>query len=31
MYESAVVDILDDNKEVIAVEINNKDFQFVFN
>lgn len=30
-YESAVVDILDDNKELITVEINDKDFQFIFN
>ena len=30
-YESAVVDILDDNKEIITVEINDKDFQFIFN
>ena len=30
-YESAVVDILDNNKELITCEINDKDFQFVFN
>lgn len=30
-YESAVVDILDNNKELITVEINDKDFQFIFN
>lgn len=30
-YESAVVDILDNNKELISVEINDADFQFIFN
>lgn len=30
-YGSAVVDILDNNKEFITVEINDKDFQFIFN
>ena len=30
-YASAVVDILDNNKELITVEINDKDFQFIFN
>lgn len=30
-YESAVVNILDNNKELVTVEINDKDFQFVFN
>lgn len=30
-YESAVVDILDNNKEFVTVEINDKDFQFIFN
>lgn len=30
-YESAVVDILDNNKELITVEINDADFQFIFN
>lgn len=30
-YESAVVDVLDDDKELITVEINDKDFQFIFN
>ena len=29
--ESAVVDILSDNKEFITVEINDKDFRFIFN
>ena len=29
-YESAVVDILDNNKELITVEINDADFQFIF-
>ena len=29
--ESAVVDILDNNKEFVTVEINDKDFQFIFN
>ena len=28
---TAVVDILDNNKEFITVEINDKDFQFIFN
>ena len=28
---SAVVDILDNNKEFVTVEINDKDFQFIFN
>ena len=30
-YESAVVDILDNKKELISVEINDADFQFIFN
>ena len=30
-YECTVVDILDNNKELITCEINDKDFQFVFN
>lgn len=30
-YESAVVDVLDDNKELVTVEINDRDFRFVFN
>lgn len=30
-YESAVVDIFDNNKELITVEINDEDFQFIFN
>lgn len=30
-FESAVVDILDNNNELVTVEINDKDFQFVFN
>ena len=30
-YESAVVDVLDDNKEFITIEINDKNFQFIFN
>ena len=30
-FESAVVDVLDDHNELITVEINDKDFQFIFN
>ena len=30
-YESAVVDIIDNNEEFVTVEINDKDFQFIFN
>lgn len=30
-YESAVVDVLDNSKELIAVETNDKNFQFVIN
>lgn len=30
-YESTVVNILDNNKELVTVEINDKDFQFIFN
>lgn len=30
-YESTVVNILDNNKELVTVEINNKNFQFIFN
>lgn len=30
-YGSAVVYILDNNKELITVEINDEDFQFIFN
>lgn len=30
-YESAVVDILDNNKELVTVEINDENFQFIFN
>lgn len=30
-FESAVVNILDDHNELISVEINDKDFQFIFN
>lgn len=30
-FENAVVDILDNNKELVTVEINDRDFQFIFN
>ncbi len=30
-YESAVVDVFDDKNELVTVEINDKDFQFIFN
>ena len=30
-YESAMVQILDNNNELVSVEINDKDFQFIFN
>lgn len=30
-FESAVVDILDDHNELVTVEVNDEDFQFIFN
>ena len=30
-YERKAVDIIDNNEEFVTVEINDKDFQFIFN